>query len=63
MTSFVRDAIDDSFSFICPVNDHELCNSIVKVVGGSARILPHGSTGTVYFENVAMKLIINNKHQ
>ena len=39
--------IDVSFSRVCPVIDNELRYNIVKVVCGSTRLSPRGSTATL----------------
>ena len=39
--------IDVSFSCVCPVIDNEFGHNIVKVVCGSTRLSPRGSTATL----------------
>ena len=39
--------MDVSFSCVCPVIDNEFHRNIVKVVCGSTRLSPHGSTATL----------------
>ena len=39
--------MDASFSCVCPVIDHEFRHNIVKVVCGSTRLSPRGSTATL----------------
>jgi len=39
--------IDVSFLCVCPVIDHEFRHNIVKVVCGSTRLSPRGSTATL----------------
>ena len=39
--------IDVSFKCICPVIDNEVRHNIVKVVCGSTRLSPRGSTATL----------------
>ena len=39
--------IDVSFQCICPVIDREFRHNIVKVVCGSTRLSPRGSTATL----------------
>jgi len=39
--------IDICFSCVCPVIDHEFRHNIVKVVCGSTRLSPGGSTATL----------------
>ena len=39
--------IDVSFSWVCPVIGNELRHNIVKVVCGSTRLSPRGSTATL----------------
>ena len=39
--------MDVSFSCICPVIDNEFCQNNIKVVCGSTRLSPHGSTATL----------------
>ena len=35
------------FSRVCPVIDNEFRHNIVKVISGSTRLSPHGSTATL----------------
>ena len=39
--------IDVSFSCVCPVIDNEFRHNIAKVVCGSTRLSPRGSTATL----------------
>ena len=39
--------IDVSFLCVCPVIDHEFRHNIIKVVCGSTRLSPRGSTATL----------------
>jgi len=39
--------IDVSFLCVCPVIDHEFRHNIVKVVCGTTRLSPRGSTATL----------------
>ena len=51
--------MDVSFPCVCPVIDNEFRHDIVKVVCGSTRLSPRGST--VHFDNVMTKFMINNR--
>ena len=42
-----RKQMDISFSCVCPVIDNEFCHNIVKVVCGSTRLSPRGSTANL----------------
>jgi len=42
----LKKQIDISFQCVCPVIDNELSHNIVKVVCGSTRLSPRGSTAT-----------------
>ena len=47
--------MDIRFSCICPVTDNEFCHNIVKVVCGSTRLSPCGSTATyllTYYDEI-----------
>ena len=49
--------MDISFSFVCPVIDHEFRQNIVKVA-----VNPQGDSGSAYyFDNVNTKFIVNNR--
>ena len=43
----VKKQMDVSFSFVCPVIDNEIRHNSVKVVCGSIRLSPRGSTTTL----------------
>ena len=45
--SYRKKQIDVSFSCVCPVIDNEFRHNIVKVVCGSTRLSPRGSTATL----------------
>ena len=51
--------IDISFSWVCPDIDNEFRHNIVKVVCGSTRLSPRGSTQ--HLDNLMMKFIANNR--
>ena len=51
---YFKKQIDVSFSCVCPVIDNKVPHNIVKVVCGSTRLSPHGSTTTL--GNVCDKL-------
>ena len=53
--------MDTRFSCICPVTDNEFCHNIVKVVCGSTRLSPCGSTATYMYLLTMMKFMINNR--
>jgi len=44
---YCKKQIDVSFSCVCPVIDSEFRRNIVRVVSGSTRLSPHGSTATL----------------
>ena len=48
---YCKKQIDAGFSCVCPVIESEFCHNIVKVkkkvVCGSTRLSPHGSTATL----------------
>ena len=43
----VKEQMDVSFSYVCPVVDNEFRHNIVKVVCGSTRLSPRESTATL----------------
>ena len=47
LTINVKKQIEVSFSCVCPVIDNEFRHNIVKVVCGTTRLLPRGSTATL----------------
>ena len=44
---YCKKQMDVSFSCVCPVIDNEFRHNIVKVVCGSTRLSPRGSTATL----------------
>ena len=55
--------IDVSFSCVCPVMDDEFCLNIVKVVCGSTRLSPRGSTATLTMLWQNSSLIAGQTHE